>query len=138
MAYFAEINSENLVTNVVVGESDNLPPLKVNSVRWIETFEDGTNGVFAGPGHTWNDEHQIFCEPQFYSSWVLNTTTGKYEPPTDYPSSLIANADITWDEDNLKWKSTKLIDDSITEDTDTMLDTPEIKFWNPETSSWED
>ena len=130
MKKFAEINSENLVIAVVVAENINDCKLSMNGVRFIETFSDGTNGQDAGMGFSWNQEHQIFCQPQLYPSWTLNTNTGEYEPPVARPANEGHKQE--WDEDNQKWKRIKVIADD-----GSILDPAEITYWNPSTSSWE-
>jgi len=132
MAHFAELNSENLVINVIVAENINDCKLSLNGTRFIQTYEDGTNGVKAIIGGSWNDEYQIFCTPQIYSSWTLNTSTGRYEAPVTFPSNIPEDSEVVWDEDNQRWQSIKTIanDNSV-------LDPAEIQNWNPSTSSWE-
>ena len=73
MNYFAEVNTENLVIRVIVAEADNLPPLQTSGDRWIQTYQDGTRGQYAGTGFTWNTDNEIFCEPQLYPSWTLGS-----------------------------------------------------------------
>ena len=153
-AYFSEINSEGIVLKTVVADENDvlanggngseqaanhfksIAPLSVNGVKWVQTFKDGTRGVYAGTGDIYNEEHDVFCETQIYASWTLNTTTGKYEAPVAQPTPP-TNGHLSWDEDNQQWKSTKYIPDDLTEDNDTMLDPPEVKIWNPSNSSWE-
>ena len=143
MAYFAEINSENLVLTVVVADDIDIEnngghsseeaanvfkrtcSLSINGVKWIETFKEGTRGQYAGIGYSWNEEHQIFCEPKIYESWSLNTTTGMYEAPITKPTN--SNLKVSWDEDNLRWQSFDYGDTP---------ESPEIKNWNPDTSTW--
>jgi len=132
MKYFAELNSENLVINVVVAENIDDCKLSINGTRFIQTYEDGTNGVRAGIGGTWNEEHQIFCTPQMYPSWILNTSTGRYEAPVASPSNIPENSNVTWDEDNQRWQSIKTIADD-----GSLLDPAEIQNWNPSTFAWE-
>ena len=141
MAYFAEINSENLVLRVVVAGDDEVLNygghgseeaasrfnktcnLSTTGVKWIETFKDGTRGKFGGLGHTWNEEHQIFCEPQAFASWTLNTTTGKYEPPLTKP--VAADKAPIWDEDNQRWHHLNCD-----------VEPPVTQIWDPNTSTW--
>ena len=146
MAYFAEINSENLVLRVLVADDadvlnygghgsdqaanrfEKLCNLSTNGVKWIETFKDGTRGRHAGVGRTWNEEHQIFCDSQNYPSWTLNTTTGEYEPPVTKPST--ADKFPLWDEDNQRWYHL----DYGTEESP--KDPPITQIWDPNTSTW--
>ena len=99
MKKFAEINSENLVIAVIVAENISDCKLSMNGVRFIETFSDGTNGQDAGMGFSWNEEHQIFCQPQLYSSWTLDNNL-QWQPPTPYPNDGCL---WTWSEETLTW-----------------------------------
>ena len=105
MDYFAEVNIENMVTRVVVAEANNLPPLEVNGDRWIQTYQDGTNGQYAGVGFFWNVEHSIFVEPQLYPSWTLNADN-VWEAPVDKPDNT-GYSTCVWYEEDQKWKATK-------------------------------
>ena len=58
---------------------------------------------FAGAGMIYNEEHDIFHGPQPYSSWTLNTTTGKWEPPVPKPDPTDTIFVYAWDEDTQSW-----------------------------------
>lgn len=108
MANFAELNSENVVTRVLM--VDNIKNMtrkgvetesigidlleKVTGHRnWkqcsynthLGEHRDGKSpfrGNFPGIGWIYNEEHDIFHEEQPYASWTLNTTTGKWTSPS--------------------------------------------------------
>jgi hypothetical protein len=149
MAYLAEVNSENLVINVIIvddndvlnngghasQETDNYftnkIPLSTNGVKWIETFRNSEKrGRYAGIGYLWNEQYKIFCEQKIYLSWILNTTTGEYEAPVAKPV-ITDDRVISWNEDNKEWKSKKTIGNN-----GELLNPPIIETWNPNTSSW--
>ena len=99
-------------------------------------------GNYAGIGHTWDEDNQIFWPTQPHASWTKNTSTAAWDAPITYPSvvddgadPVVWNYDIEWDEsayqaDNSKgWKGTKHnIDGSDHADKDKTYD------WNG--SAW--
>lgn len=60
-------------------------------------------------GWTYDSVNDAFVSPKPFSSWVLNTTTGEWEAPVDYPSTVSSTDDppinihVSWDETNLRW-----------------------------------
>ena len=94
MKYFAEIDSSNIVLRVCVfGDSTTdadaakqRVPLSAEGVEWVETFLDGgSRKNYACIGHTYDSVNDGFIEPQPFPSWVLNTTTCKWEEPGGKP-----------------------------------------------------
>jgi len=57
-------------------------------------------GNFAGIGHIYDAENDVFYPECPYSSWTLNTTTWTWEPPVSYPRD--GNL-YTWDEITQTW-----------------------------------
>jgi len=117
MAHFAEINTDNIVTNVIV--IDNKDILDENNVEqealgitfihnlfnddttiWVQTsYNSNFRKNFAAIGHTYDETRNAFYAPQLYPSWTLNETTCYWEAPTPYPDE----GNYTWDEDTLSW-----------------------------------
>lgn len=156
MAHFAELDILNKVVRVIVILNDTPTsngPLGENDkhidgeIFCENTFRTGHKykqtsynrkfrGNFAGVGMIYDSQYDIFREPQPYSSWTLNTITGKWicpkTRPTRLPEDDINNPGyiresvefnsyyFQWDETNQVWKS-KSSD----------------KVWNNNTSSWE-
>ena len=62
--YFAQIDANNVVTNVAVVQQDFL---EANPERytgnWVETFFDITGKTYAGIGYTYNPVTQDFTSP---------------------------------------------------------------------------
>ncbi len=57
-------------------------------------------------GWKYNSVIDGFVDNQPYASWTLNSTTGLWEAPVEYPTvALIGEYSlaITWDESNQKW-----------------------------------
>jgi hypothetical protein len=111
MAHFAKLNDENVVIDVNVVSNDVLDPNneEASGVAFLTEWSGGyTNwkqtsynkkfrGIFAGIGHTYNAEEDIFVEIQPYSSWTRN---GSYwEAPIPIP----VEGKHYWDESTLSW-----------------------------------
>jgi len=106
MSHFAEIDSNNIVTRVLVGDNndskgdegyqwliDNL------GGTWIQTsYNNNIRGVYAGVGYTYNLSEDIFITPQPYPSW---TRTGSFwNAPTPRPEDGMWG----WNESTLSWE----------------------------------
>lgn len=117
MANFAKLNDQNVVidvngvANAVV---DDLPfpesePLGVafltelsgGYTNWKQTsYNASFRKNLAGIGYTYDAVLDAFIAPKPYSSWLLNTNTCQWVPPTPYPSD--GNM-YTWDEATQSW-----------------------------------
>jgi hypothetical protein len=95
MAYFAQINENNIVTNVIVAEQDYIDSLP-DKASYIQTsyntranthLNGGTalRGNYASTGYTYDSENDVFYAPSPFPSWILNTTTWIWEAPVPYP-----------------------------------------------------
>jgi hypothetical protein len=69
MANFAEINDDGIVIRVLVVADDKAADgenFLANELgfggTWVETFEDGTRGVFAGVGFTYDKNKDVFIQ----------------------------------------------------------------------------
>lgn len=107
MAYYAFLDSNSIVTQVIVGkeETDTTPE---GFDTWEEYYgnimgqncrrtsyntygnqhrEGGTafRGNYAGKGFLYNASNDVFIAPKPYASWSLNETTWLWEAPIDYP-----------------------------------------------------
>ena len=104
MAHWAEIDENNIVLRVTVG--DNNEPdegyqwlLDNLGGTWIKTsYNNNIRGVFAGIGYSYNSDEDIFITPQPYPSWTRN---GSYwQAPTPMPTD---GKLYNWDEDTTSW-----------------------------------
>ena len=122
MAHFAEINEDNIVTQVIVVNNNELLIGEDESEEkgidfceslfghrnWAQTSYNGNiRHNFAGQGYTWDSENDAFYAPQPFPSWSLNEDF-KWEAPVPYPEDASENKIYTWDEENQEWKVVEL------------------------------
>jgi len=104
---------------------------------WKQTFKDHSHRRrYAGTGFIYDDENDVFIEPRPYNSWILDDEFD-WSSPVAYPTITTYTAatepttrqySISWDEDNLRWKSR-----IWPTDDDTVY---ENYYWNPDNSTW--
>jgi hypothetical protein len=97
MAHYAKV-LDGKVTQVIVAEADFFTTFVDSSAgNWIQTSfntignqhtNGGTplRGNFAGIGYIYDQDNDVFYEPQPYESWVLNNTNWIWEAPTPMPT----------------------------------------------------
>ena len=140
MAHFAKISDTSEVLTVhVVNNSDilNADGVADESVgqaylekhnnwpaqMWIQTSYNTSQGThklggtplrgnYAGIGHIWDEDNNLFYGKKPYASWVLNTTTATWHSPIgDAPDDLTdeekaANTHYVWNEGTGAWDKT--------------------------------
>jgi len=123
MAHFAELDSNNIVTRVVVvgndvttaagplGEND----MHVDGETWcVNFFKGGTwkqtsynnnfRKQYAGKGYTFDAAKDKFISPQPHASWALDGNDD-WQAPVTYPTDT-TDKNIVWDEEGQKWTAT--------------------------------
>lgn len=125
MAHFAQLDENNIVTQVIV--VDNKDTSDSNGVeieeigiefcksllgpdtKWVKTsYNNNVRVRYAGIGYVYNEELDAFIPPKPYESWVLNTTTVDWESPLGPAPELTqeeieSNSVYAWDEENCLW-----------------------------------
>lgn len=111
MSHFAELDENNIVLRVLVGDN-NLPNegydwfVENLGGTWVQTSYNATiRKNFAGIGYRYDEELDAFIAPQPFESWTLNTQTAKWMSPTPYPQD---GRIYEWDEENLNWKEVEV------------------------------
>jgi hypothetical protein len=106
VSHFAEIDNNNIVTRVLVGNND-FPNegydwfVENLGGTWIKTsYNANIRKNFAGIGYTYDEGRDAFIPPKPYESWLLNEYTCQWEAPTAYPTD---GKLYTWDEDSQEW-----------------------------------
>ena len=125
MAHWAEIDENNIVNRVLVG--DNNDPNGDEGYQWLidnlggtwvktsynaiggkkrnpetgEILEEaGFRKNYAGIGYTWDAGRDAFIPPKPFNSWVLNEDSCNWEAPVAYPTD---GKIYSWDEDTTNW-----------------------------------
>jgi hypothetical protein len=112
MSHFAQIDENNIVTQVLVIEQDVVDTgLFGNPSSWIQTSYNTSGGVhrlggtplrknYAGIGYTYDVIKDAFIPPKPFNSWTLNEDTCLYEAPTPMPTD---DKMYIWDEETTSW-----------------------------------
>ena len=115
MAHFAQLDSNNVVTQViVVGNKDTADANGVEKEsigvafcerlfggNWKQTSYNGSiRKNYAGVGYTYNVSLDAFVPPKPYASWVMNNYTAQWDAPTPMPTD---DKKYSWDEATTSW-----------------------------------
>lgn len=104
---YANINDQNVVTNVIVINPGSQEPKDfiANTLGlpgvWLETNDNGLRKNQAGVGYTYSEELDAFIPPKPYESWLLDEDTCTWVAPILDPSTDETIYD--WDESVLNW-----------------------------------
>jgi len=118
MAHYAQIDENNIVTQVIV--IDNKDTADANGVEkeyigaafcerlfggtWKQTSYNGNiRKNYAGIGFTYDANRDAFIAPKPYNSWLLDEDTCGWKAPIEYPTDGLMYA---WDEELTDWKAT--------------------------------
>ena len=103
MSHFAKIDSNNIVTEVIVAEAEFFDTFVDSSPGiWIETSYNGTiRKNYAGIGMTYDSAKDAFIPAKPYASWILVEDTCQWKAPTAMPDD---GKMYTWDEATTSWK----------------------------------
>ena len=112
MAHFAQVNENNIVTQVLVIEQDVVDTGLFGEPRsFIQTSYNTYGGVhklggtplrknYAGIGFTYDAIRDAFIPPKPFNSWLLNEDTCQWGAPVAMPQD---DKVYTWDEETLSW-----------------------------------
>ena len=121
MAHFAQLDENNVVTQVIV--VDNKDTSDANGVEkesigvafcerllggtWKQTsYNANLRKNYAGIGYTFNAGIDAFVPPKPYNSWVLNEITAQWEAPVDMPEDAGTGEPpkrYNWNEETTNW-----------------------------------
>lgn len=115
MAHFAQLNDNNIVTQVIVVANDELLLDGVESeikgilfckslfgedTKWKQTSYNSTiRKNYAGIGYTYDAANDYFFAPQPYPSWTLDADA-RWQPPVAMPTD---DKMYSWNEETLSW-----------------------------------
>ena len=112
MSHFAQIDGNNIVTQVIVIEQDVVDTgLFGDPNSWIQTSYNTSGGIhllggtplrknYAGIGYTYDSTRDAFIPPKPFNSWTLNETTCLWEAPILMPDD---GKMYSWDEETTSW-----------------------------------
>jgi hypothetical protein len=120
MAHYAFLNTNNIVTEVIVGVDENI--IKTNtdgsqvggsSEAWEQYYGNIKHQVckrtsyngnyrknYAGIGFTYDNERDAFIPLKPFESWVLDEDTCQWTAPIPMPGD---GKDYSWFEPNQQW-----------------------------------
>ena len=119
MAHYAFLDSNNIVTEVIVGKNEG-----EDGIDWEQhygefrgqtckrTSYNTVGGVhknggtplrknYAGIGYTYDAGRDAFIPPKPFASWILNETSCTWDSPTPMPTE--AGKFYRWDEPTTSW-----------------------------------
>ena len=120
MAHFAQIDENNIVTNVITISNDDIidatgkenetigieicKKIFGENTKWIQTsYNSSFRKNYAIVGETYDIVRDAFRETKpFFASWILNETTCKWEAPVNLPEDS-KNKLYEWNESTLSW-----------------------------------
>ena len=122
MAHYAFLDSNNIVTQVIVGKEEN-----EDGVDWEVYYGEKLGQTckrtsyntaagqhllggtpfrknYAGIGYTYDSDRDAFIPPKpSFDSWILNEDTCCWEPPVSMPESD-SDERYTWNEETISWE----------------------------------
>jgi len=117
MAHYAQIDENNIVTQVIV--IDNKDTADANGTEkeyigaafcerlfggtWKQTSYNGNiRKNYAGIGYKYQSDIDAFVPPQPYASWTLDANA-QWQAPTAMPTDGTMENPYTWDEATTSW-----------------------------------
>ena len=114
-------------------------------VKWKQTSYNSYEGThssgdnskckrfrYAGIGSVYDESRDAFIPEKIYTTWVWNESGLKWDPPVERPNVETIEVDgetvplyFDWSDEKITWKGTN-------------QDGSMVKYWNPNTGSWED
>lgn len=110
MSHFAEIDDNNLVIRVLVGNNDDPDEgyqwlIDNLGGNWIKTsYNNNIRFNYAGIGYSYDEVRDAFIPPKPFDSWILDESTCRWQAPIPMPTD---GKMYQWDED-LGWVEIEL------------------------------
>jgi hypothetical protein len=117
MAHFAQLDENNIVTQVIVVSNDDIKDSEGNESEltgiafcksllgpntiWKQTsYNANIRKNYAGIGFTYDETRDAFISPKPFNSWILNETTCRWEAPVAYPND---GKMYIWNDFAIRW-----------------------------------
>jgi hypothetical protein len=111
MAYYAFLDAENIVTEVITGIDETELIEGLDPETWYGNFRGqickrtSYNGNirknYAGIGFSYDEKLDAFIPPKPFDSWILEEETCRWESPIPYPIDGFTHF---WNETELDWE----------------------------------
>jgi hypothetical protein len=108
MAYYAFLDENNIVTEVISGIDETETIEGLDTETWYGNFRgqvckrtsynNNIRGIYAGIGYSYNSDEDIFISPQPFASWIRSGSL--WEAPTAMPTD---DKKYYWDEATTSW-----------------------------------
>jgi hypothetical protein len=149
MAHWAELDDNNIVLQVTVGDNDDPNGdqgyqwlLDNLGGRWVKTsYNNNIRKQYAGIGYSYDEINDVFISPSPFPSWILDEELN-WKAPVPIPEEGF----WSWDEESLSWveqtlekpSSTWTIHDKTFTPSIPYPDDDKIYFWNEGNQSWDE
>ena len=102
MHYFAKIDQNNTVTEVIIAEFNFIASGAVGDHEdWVQTYPDSSKrGNYAGVGMKYDKTKDVFYTEAPDTTWTLDNN-GEWQPPTAYPSD---GKNYLWNKSSQAWE----------------------------------
>jgi hypothetical protein len=105
MSHWAQIDENNIVTQVLVGPNygdEGEAFFNALGGTWVKTSYNGNiRKNYAGIGYSYDATRDAFIGPKPYNSWLLDENTCRWQAPVPYPTDDLM---YEWDEELTDWK----------------------------------
>jgi len=112
MAHYAFLDTNNVVTQVIVGIDETELIEGLDTETWYGNFRgqvckrtsynNNIRKQYAGIGYTYDADADVFVAPQPYPSWTLDSNHD-WQPPTPMPSDSSRTKGYEWSELQQVW-----------------------------------
>ena len=121
MAHFAQLDENNVVTQVIVVSNSELLDAqgqereelgvafcqRLFGGNWKQTsYNHSKRKRYAGIGYSYNAQLDAFVPPKPWASWTLNSETANWEAPVAMPSDANTGNPpkiYAWNEEQKRW-----------------------------------
>jgi hypothetical protein len=121
MAHFAQLDENNVVTQVIVVSNNELLDAqgqereelgvafcqRLFGGNWKQTsYNNSMRKRYAGIGYSYNAQLDAFVPPKPWASWTINSETANWEAPKPMPSDANTGNPpkiYTWNEEQQRW-----------------------------------
>jgi hypothetical protein len=107
VSHWAEIDENNIVLRVLVGNNDEPDEgesfVKSLGGTWVKTsYNANIRKNYAGINYTYDSVRDAFIPPKPFDSWTLDEATCRWQAPTSKPTT--EGKFYLWSEDDLTWR----------------------------------